>query len=299
MIFSKKKKDGTTESAWSNKVLSISKLSMCKGRELLLSGRNHLSLINGEMFSAIALVFPLIICNLLSGVVENDIAIVAIYALVVFLTATPVLFGVVKIAGGAYRGEAIDLRELFYAYASFLKYIKLIFLGLVNLLRLITPISIGLIFAVVLDKVLASTSISPRLVGLICIALWIFVTFVCTLFTQRLYAVSYLVICEDLGTIEAIKYSWRITRGYTWQILKLRVKLLPLTIGSIIVVCMPLFAYTIPYRVCVYIVMCNKLMAGEQTDALEYLSHLSEEISNVISPEEISEGEEEINEQDN
>ena len=297
MIFSKKEKEGYTISARSKKIC-LANMAMSKGRELLHAKRNHLQLINGEMFFAIALIFPLIICSLLSFVIENDVAVTVLYACFAFFTAVPMLFGIFKMAGCAYHDEIVDQRDVFYAYASFHKYIKAIFLGLINLLKMITPISCGLILGVGLDKVLSVTVLSSELIAFLCIALWLAVAFLLYLIAQRLYAVSYLVVCEDLGVIEAIKYSWKITRGRIWQIMKLRIKLLPLTIVSIAVVCMPLFVYTVPYRLCIYSVVCNKFKKeNDRTDSPADRIYICEEILNEISPEEESEGEEEINEQ--
>jgi hypothetical protein len=293
MIFSKKKKENFT---LREKKICMANMAMHKGRELLHAKRNHLHLIYGEMFSVLALIFPLILCDLLSCVIEKDLVVTALYFGFAFFTALPMFFGLLKTAGNAYLGEDIDQRELFCAYESFHKYIRVLFLGFINLLKLITPISLGLILGVVLDKLLSLTALSPEIIAVLCIALWLLVAFLFYLPMQRLYATSYLVVCENFKTIEAIKCSWKITRGRVWQIIKLRIKLLPLTTVSVAVVCMPLFAYTLPYRLCIYSVVCNKLRT--ENDRSENPLRQYEEILNEISPEEEeSEGEEEINEQ--
>ena len=246
-----------------------------KAKELLFADENYITLILSVIIFALAAVLPFIAYYMAHGLVDGPWLTITFAALEI-LTAAPLFFGVIRIAGLASKKADMGLLDIFFAFDSAKNYFRILLLILVSIVRITTPLSIGYIVSYLAVNLLGAPS---EVIGL-----GMILSFVLFLpLNVRLYAVNFLVAADGEGIVRSIRKSWEYTCKNIMFLLAYSIKMLPLLIVSVAAICVPLVIYTIPFLLCAYSISCRKLILLKQND---------------ICPEEKSEGGEEINEQD-
>lgn len=257
-----------------------SRLISAKSRELLLSDENYITLIFAVIIFAFAIILPFIAYYMAYGAADG----VLIFALFIFIelfVSVPILFGSFRIAGLASKKADMGIVDVFFAFCSIKNYFRAIILSFIHIFKIITPLSIGYILAYAVINIFNIPNEWSTWVTVAGLAAS-FVLFLPLIL--RFYAVDLLVTADDEGVINAIRLSWGYTRKNIAFLLKYSLKMLPLLIVSIVAVCVPLLVYTLPFLFCAYAIVCRKLILPQK--------------QNDICPEDLSEGVEEINEQD-
>lgn len=306
MTDSIKKNKNDRPDTWSRKALSLSHLSISKARELLHAEGNHIKLINSVTIFVLTLIFPLLIVGVLSYVVNNNVILNVVYFALLIFTAMPIMSCIVRIAGMTYINRPNDLTEMFYGYSSIRSYGKAIFMSVISVLKLITPVSLGFLIGGIAYFILRQVLSLPESILPWCILIWAVTSIALYLPVLRLYATLYLVIQKNMGFPEAVRTSWNMTKGNLLEIIKLQIRLIPLTVASVIPVGMPLVLYTVPYRICVYCIACEKMKGASVGDKSEVTEKSEDgetdvlaqekEINNDMCPLRSAEDVEEINE---
>lgn len=256
-----------------------------KAKQLLHSGENHIFLILAFIAAVGFAAVPLIITFMLSHFIE-DMILVAIMIVMEALVVLPVFLGIYRMAGLACRKECFGIIDIFYPFTSIKMYLRSILLSVINILRISTPISVGFILASVIIFCLKMTSLTYFVTAIIGGAVGFIGALALIPLSFKFYALTYLVVTEEMSVPAAICRSFRMTRGRLWQIVIQRIRIIPLTMISIATICLPLTLYTFPYLVCQYSVSCLRLAKHDTYDLL----------LNDIAPAESSAGVEDINE---
>ena len=255
-----------------------SRLISVKARELLLSGENYITLVFAIIVFALAAALPFVAYYMAYGSVSGELLIFAFFLLELF-TAFPLLFGILRIAGLASQKADVSIPDVFYAFGSIKKYLKVISLGFIQIFKHLLPLSLGYIIA---NTVIYVFNVSGDLAGWLALVIVLLAYALFLPLITRLYALNLLVMADDVNVIKGVKLSWGYTRKSTALLVGYSLKSIPLLIISIAAVCVPLVLYTMPFLFCAYVISCRRLIQKQ----------------NDICPEEISEGVEEINEQD-
>ena len=250
-----------------------------KAKELLFADENYITLILAVIIFAFAGVLPFVAYYMIYGFVDEPYLTIAFVA-VEILTAAPLFFGLIRIAGLASKKADMGLIDIFFAFDSAKSYLRILLLTLVSILRITTPLSIGFILA---RLTISMFNITGMLSMVSTVVLMILVYALFLPLNIRLYAVNFLVAADGEEIASSIRRSWEYTSKNTVLLLAYSIKMLPLLIASVAAICVPLVIYTIPFLLCAYSISCRKLILLKQND---------------ICPEEKIEGVEEINEQD-
>ena len=188
-------------------------------------------------------------------------------------------------AGLAYFHKDYAIIDVFYAFSSLKSYLKAIFVAFLGFLKLIIPASVGLVGYAIVYSILGNANVST----IVAIIVGILVAVVIFVFAGRFYAVSYLIYVEEMTVLDAVKFSFRYTKGVTFRLTLTVARFLPLTLLSFVALMLPFLIYNFPFRLCLYPVIC-----GELKREYERKGQISEIVND--SPTILSAGVEDINE---
>lgn len=262
-----------------------------KARELLYAGQNHLELIISIIIAVTFCVVPIVACYLASEVIDENVLDILLMAIEIFISI-PLFSGIYRMIGLAFKNKEYGLIDIFWAFSSIKNYFKVIFMNFISFLKTITPLSIGFILSTVAVEILGNLNIMHELAVAIGGMIMAVEVLLFLPLCSRFYAVRFLVTVEYCGVIQAVKYSWRLTKRNSVKLTLLNISLWPIALVSVVALLVPFIVYTLPFLICVYTVVCGKLVRADETEKLLI------ELQNDICPEPIAEGVEEINEQD-
>jgi hypothetical protein len=258
-----------------------------KARELLLANGNHFSLVIAFIIVAATCAMSIVALTIINDFIFDGAVTLLLFTFFFFMVS-PMLSGLYRMAGFAYPHKEYAIIDVFYAFSTLKNYLRVLFVSLVELLKLIVPAFVGLVGYAILFSILGHTAIS----ALIAVIAGILAAIAVFVFGKRFYAVSYLVYVEEMTVAAAIKNSFRYTKGISLKLTLIGARFLPMTILSFVALMLPFLVYNFPFRLCLYPVICGELKLD-----YERKSQISE-IVNDICPAILSAGVEDINEQD-
>lgn len=228
-----------------------------KSRELLLSHENHLNFVFAIVLFGVSLILPFMAYALYYNAMGKVVSLV-ILILTEILLALPVLSGVYKIIGKALNKREWGLSEVFFAFSSTRNYFKTLLLSLFTIIKYITPISCGIIAGSVSDAILRRLNILYGVVAVAKLSVAFLTILLFLPLVNRFYAVSYLVLSEDMSIVKSIGTSWRATKGKTLKLISVSISFVPVALVSVAALCVPMVVYTAPYLICVYSLISMK-----------------------------------------
>jgi uncharacterized membrane protein len=210
---------------------------------------------------ALAIVLQWII-GAITGLIDiaifgQDLIVSPINLLAQILFSTPLLVGALYVAVRVYRNEPATIGDVWIGFSKWLPVVAVGLLVQLAVYGAMVPIGIAI-------GILAGAGGGPAMaalavllaIGLLVLAVWLSI---------RLYFATML--CADpagpnLGVIESITTSWRITSGHAWTLFVVAVVLGLLAMVSLLLLIVPFFLYGGPVLVCggaaAYALACHK-----------------------------------------
>ena len=185
-------------------------------------------------------------------------------------------------AGLAYNHERFGIIDVFYAFSSLKNYFRVLFVDLLGLIKLVISVMVGIIWFAIVSTILENVKGIEPLIALSAVA----VALLTLPLGKRFYAVSYLMCTEEMGPINAIKFSWRYTKRRSVKLTILGVRFFFTSLLSILALMVPFLIYNFPFRISLYSVICGELKRDYERKIID----------ENICREAIASGVEEINE---
>jgi uncharacterized membrane protein len=143
---------------------------------------------------------PLGMINSLDGALTPGRAILELFALAYwFLLFNPIDYGAAFVFLKAVRGESFEVKDMFFAFQNY--------------------------WNVVLAELLTT--------AIVCIGLFLLII-PGIIFACKLAFVKYLVLDRGMDPVQAVKESWRMTKGHAWKIFFIGLLAIPIAIAGLI-----------------------------------------------------------------
>ncbi len=242
------------------KLISSCRLIKAKAKELMLAGENHLNIILALITVSSAAVAPVLICSMLYGQLGEVLYTLLLLSMELFLVS-PMVFALLGMVRAMAKGERSPFSVVFSPYGSIKEYLKSLMMSLISAILLLMMIFgvamlVGTAASLFNKEMAVVEAVLSAFVGLI-------ITVLSVLLTFRLMVVPALV-SDGVGLLRSVKRSFAATKRKGFRMLYLMLGLFPLTLISIIAVCVPLYVYTLPYLLCVYSVGVDALMKNNE-----------------------------------
>ncbi len=254
---------GTTNNNKTIKFGASVRLLKAKGRELLFSGENHISLLLAILAVGVTAALPIAVSGMFYPFVSDGIYTLILLGLE-FLFLSPLLTSVSRMSMRMSSGERVRFYEVFDDFSSVRTYLRSIAFSLVETVIFALTLFLAIMVAYFFSND-AAESFGNSIVPLALAAVVGTLSVMLVIFMIRLIPARAIFAMKG-KVFSSIKTALKLTRKKTFKIVCIFITLLPLIFISVALVCLPLLIYTAPYMICIYGLATEKLLENNKDD---------------------------------
>ena len=228
---------------------------------LMLAGSNYMTLVFSTVICIATSVIPYMVFALISEFMLPWFSFTVLF-LLEFMIFVPMVLGARRVAILASRGTRADIGELFFAFRTLKAYVRSLFLAAFLLIKFLLPIVVALFGSAVMSAMLDMTPLAGNASNILSCVFGVALFALMTVLISRFYGVAYVMLSDEDGEARirsAIAESFRFCRKRCGFTVLSRIRMLPMTVVSVLLVMIPFVLFAMPYMMFAYGYRCRMI----------------------------------------